>query len=90
MSQSEVVTIRLTAEIKAKLDALAQSTRRSKSWLAAEAIALYVEQESWQIQMIEEAVALADNPQAQWIDSEDVEAWLDSWGMEDEKHAPCV
>ncbi len=37
MSQSEIVTVRLTPEIKAKLDALAQSTRRSKSWLAAEA-----------------------------------------------------
>ncbi len=29
MSQSEVVTVRLTPEIKAKLDALATSTRRS-------------------------------------------------------------
>ncbi|MEH2251940.1 CopG family ribbon-helix-helix protein [Nostoc sp.] len=39
MSQSEVVTVKLTPEIKAKLDALAISTRRSKSWLAAEVIA---------------------------------------------------
>ncbi|MEH2424753.1 MAG: ribbon-helix-helix protein, CopG family [Nostoc sp.] len=39
MSQSEVVTVRLTPEIKVKLDALAISTRRNKSWLAAKAIA---------------------------------------------------
>jgi RHH-type transcriptional regulator, rel operon repressor / antitoxin RelB len=90
MSQSEVVTVRLSPEIKAKLDALAKSTKRSKSWLAAEAIALYVEQQSWQIQMIEEAVKIADSPQAQWIESQEVESWLDSWGMEDEKPAPCV
>jgi RHH-type transcriptional regulator, rel operon repressor / antitoxin RelB len=90
MSQSEVVTVRLSPEIKAKLDALAKSTKRSKSWLAAEAIALYVEQESWQIPMIEEAVKIADSPQAQWIESQEVESWLDSWGMEDEKPAPCV
>ncbi|MBW4613286.1 MAG: CopG family ribbon-helix-helix protein [Desmonostoc vinosum HA7617-LM4] len=90
MSQSEVVTVRLTPEIKAKLDALAQSTQRSKSWLAAEAIALYVEQQSWQIQKIEEAVKIADSPQAKWIASEEVEAWLECWGTEDEKPAPCV
>lgn len=89
MSQTEVVTVRLTPEIKAKLNALALSTKRSKSWLAAEAIALYVEQQSWQIQMIEEAVTLADSPQAEWIEGDHVEAWLSSWGMEDEKPAPC-
>ena len=61
MSQSEVVTVRLTSDLKAKLDSLSASTQRSKSWLAAEAIAQYVEQEAWQIQGIEAAVALADS-----------------------------
>ncbi|MEM9908476.1 MAG: CopG family ribbon-helix-helix protein [Cyanobacteria bacterium P01_D01_bin.44] len=90
MSQTEVVTVRLTPELKAKLEALAESTQRSKSWLAAEAIAQYVEQEAWQIQSIEEAVALADSPEAEWVDGEAVEAWLDSWGTEDEQPAPCA
>lgn len=39
--------------------------------------------------MIEEAVKLADSPEAEWVQGEDVEAWLSSWGMEDEKPAPC-
>lgn len=90
MSQSEVLTVRLTPEVKAKLDALAQSTKRSKSWLAAEAISLYVEQESWQIQKIEEAVAVADSSQAEWVKAENVDAWLESWGTENEKPAPCA
>ena len=90
MSQSEVVTVRLNPELKAKLDALAESTRRSKSWLAAEAIAQYVEQETWQIQRIEEAVALADSPNAQWVEWDEVDAWLESWGAEDEQPAPCA
>ncbi len=90
MAQSEVVTVRLTPEIKNKLDALSQSTRRSKSWLAAEAIALYIEEQSWQIEMIEKAVALADSDRAQWIDGGNVEEWLDSWGTEKEKPAPCA
>lgn len=90
MSQSEVVTVRLAPELKAKLDALATSTKRSKSWLAAEAIAQYLEQEAWQIERIEEAVALADSPTAQWVEWDAVDAWLESWGTEDEQPAPCV
>ncbi|HBB35040.1 MAG TPA: CopG family transcriptional regulator [Cyanobacteria bacterium UBA8803] len=88
MSASETVTIRLSPEIKSKLEALAQSTRRSKSWLAAEAIALYVEQQIWQIAMIEQAVTLADSGNAEWIDGARVEVWLDSWGTSNEKPAP--
>ncbi len=90
MSQSEVVTVRLAPELKAKLDALAISTKRSKSWLAAEAIAQYLEQEAWQIERIEEAVALADSSTAQWVEWDAVDAWLESWGTEDEQPAPCV
>ncbi len=90
MSQSEVVTVRLAPELKAKLDALAISTKRSKSWLAAEAIAQYLEQEAWQIERIEEAVALADSPAAKWVEWDAVDAWLESWGTEDEQPAPCV
>lgn len=68
MSQKEVVTIRLPADVKAKLEALAASTNRSKSWLAAQAIAAYVEDQSWQVQPLEEAVTLADSQQAVWMD----------------------
>ena len=89
MSQSETVTVRLSVAVKQKLEALAASTRRSKSWLAAEAIAAYVEEQSWQIQQIEEAVALADSEQAVWLDGDSVGAWLDAWGTEDERPVPC-
>jgi RHH-type rel operon transcriptional repressor/antitoxin RelB len=89
MSQSEVVTVRLSPELKVKLDALAASTKRSKSWLAAEAIAQYVEQEAWQIEQIEAAVVLADSPAAEWVEWGEVDAWFDSWGTENEQPAPC-
>lgn len=89
MSHSETVTIRLPAEVKGKLEALAASTNRSKSWLAAQAIAAYVEEQSWQIQQIEEAVALADSDQAVWIEGADVDAWLNSWGTKHETPMPC-
>ena len=44
-----VVTTRINAALRAKLEALARSTKRSKSFLAAEAIAAYVELNEWQI-----------------------------------------
>ena len=44
-TQSETVTVRLDSETKSRLEALAQHTRRTKSFLAGEAIADYVERE---------------------------------------------
>ena len=44
-----VITTRIDAALRARLEALARSTRRSKSFLAAEAIAAYVELNEWQI-----------------------------------------
>jgi predicted transcriptional regulator len=44
-TQSETVTVRLDSETKLRLEELAQHTRRTKSFLAGEAIADYVERE---------------------------------------------
>ena len=48
-ADTTVITTRIDASLKAKLEALARNTRRSKSFLAAEAIAAYVELNEWQI-----------------------------------------
>jgi RHH-type transcriptional regulator, rel operon repressor / antitoxin RelB len=89
MSQTETVTIRLPAEVKGKLAALAASTNRSKSWLAAQAISVYVEEQAWQIQQIEMAVALADSEEAVWTAAQEVDDWLSSWGTAQEQSAQC-
>lgn len=89
MSETTTVTVRLDAQLKTKLEALAQSTQRSKSWLAAEAIKAYIEQESWQIEQIEEGLKQANQPDTQWVDHEQVSTWLRTWGTEDEAPAPC-
>ena len=44
-TQSETVTVRLSPDTKARLERLAGQTRRTKSFLAGEAIADYVERE---------------------------------------------
>jgi len=55
-----IITARIDAALKAKLEALARGTKRSKSYLAAEAIAAYVALNEWQIAEIEAGIAELD------------------------------
>jgi len=52
-----IVTVRVDSGLKTRLEALARSTKRSKSDLAAEAIAAYVALNEWQIGEIEAGIA---------------------------------
>lgn len=45
MPSSTTMTIRVSPEVKEKLDRLASGTQRSRSFLAAEAVASYVDRE---------------------------------------------
>lgn len=45
-----------------------------------------VEDQSWQIEQIEAAVALSDSPQAKWVTAANIDEWLTSWGS-DQEHA---
>lgn len=45
MPETSTMTIRVTPEIKARLGQLAQDTKRSRAFLAGEAVAHYVERE---------------------------------------------
>lgn len=45
MSASTTMTIRVSPEVKEKLDRIATDTRRSKSFLAGEAVSAYVDRE---------------------------------------------
>ena len=57
---STTMTIRLDEDVKARLDNLAESTHRSRSFLAAEAIQTFVEINEWQIGEIRTALDEAD------------------------------
>jgi RHH-type rel operon transcriptional repressor/antitoxin RelB len=57
---STTMTVRLEDDVKDRLDVLAEATRRSKSFLAAEAIRAYVENNEWQIGEIQAALKEAD------------------------------
>ena len=63
-TDTAIVTARIDTRLKAKLEALARSTKRSKSFLAAEAIAAYVELNEWQIAEITAGIKELDAGEA--------------------------
>jgi RHH-type rel operon transcriptional repressor/antitoxin RelB len=74
---STTMSIRLEDEVKDRLDVLAQATHRSKSYLAAEAIRVYVESNEWQIGEIEAALKEADA--GDFASDKDVAALARKW-----------
>lgn len=83
---STTLSIRLDTDTKARLEALARRARRSKSFLAAEAIAAFVEAESWQLDEIQRALTELD--EGHGVPHKDVANWLHSWGRKRERKAP--
>jgi predicted transcriptional regulator len=57
MSTSTTMTIRVSSEVKEKLERIANDTRRSKSFLAGEAVAAYVDRELEIIEGIKRGLA---------------------------------
>jgi len=83
---TETLSIRIDPETKKRLDALARRSKRSKSFLASEAIAAYVEAENWQLGEIE--AGIDDLDQGRTVSHEKVSTWLRSWGKKSERKAP--
>ena len=60
MAKSATLTIRMTPETKAKLDMIARSANRSRSFLASQALADYAESEAEVVEGIVQALAELD------------------------------
>ena len=82
------LSVRINADTKKQLDVLAKRARRTKSFLAAEAIAAFVEAESWQLDQIQ--VGLKELDEGRGVAHKNVSAWLGSWGRKRERKAPRV
>ena len=81
-----IISVRIDSNIKSQLEALAKRARRSKSFLAAEAIAAYVEAERWQLDEIQAGLEELDKGRV--VAHEDVSKWLRTWGKRRERKAP--
>ena len=80
------LSVRIDVQIRQRLEALAKRSRRSESCLVAEAIAAYVETESWQLHEI--AAGMDDIDQGRTVEHGEVAGWLRSWGGPHERQAP--
>jgi predicted transcriptional regulator len=83
---TETLSIRIDSATKDRLDALAKRSRRSKSFLASEAISAFVEAEEWQLGEIQ--AGIADFDEGREVSHEKVSKWLNSWGSKAENKPP--
>jgi predicted transcriptional regulator len=83
---STTFTVRVDAAAKKRLERLAKSTGRSRSFLAAEAINEYLDVNEWQVAGIKRAIASLDRGEA--IPHDRVRDWVESWGGASERPAP--
>lgn len=87
MTDSTTMTVRLSRELKGRLERLAESTKRSKSYLAAEAIAEYVDANAWQVEEIRKAVEKADAG-GPFVSHADATRYLDALARGDNPKPP--
>src|SRR5438270_6791619 len=80
------LSVRIDSDTKNQLEALAKRARRSKSFLAAEAIAAYVEAERWQLDEIQAGVQELERGRG--AAHGDVSKWLRTWGKKRERRTP--
>jgi predicted transcriptional regulator len=87
---TKTVSVKLDADIRARIDHLAETRHRSAHWVMREAINQYVERE-------EKREAFRQDTLNAWAEYKEtglhtsgveVEAWLESWGAENELPAP--
>jgi len=74
---STTMTVRLEDDVKDRLAVLAEATQRSKSFLAAEAIRTYVENNEWQVGEIQAALKEAEG--GDFAGDEEVTALARKW-----------
>ena len=84
---STTFTIRVDSAVKKRLEKLAKSTGRSRSYLAAQALSEYVVVNEWQIAGVKQAVASLDGGEG--VPHNNVKEWVDSWGSEYERSTPA-
>jgi predicted transcriptional regulator len=83
---STTVSVRINLTAKKRLEKLAKSTGRSRSFLAAEAINEYLDLNEWQVTGVQNAMATLDRGKG--IPHQRVKEWVNSWGSKREQSAP--
>jgi predicted transcriptional regulator len=85
----ETISVRLERDTLDRLSAIAKATGRTRGALLTHAIEQYVATEAWQVAAIQEAMDELDRGTADLVDHQEVAAWLNSWGTDNEADAPA-
>ncbi|MBX2809845.1 MAG: ribbon-helix-helix protein, CopG family [Cellvibrionaceae bacterium] len=82
--------VRLDEQLESRLEALAEKTQRSKSYLAKEALTLYIEEEERKQRENDLTVARWEEYQetGETVSNDDMMKWLSSWGTDQESSCP--
>jgi RHH-type transcriptional regulator, rel operon repressor / antitoxin RelB len=83
---STTFTVRVDPGVKKRLEKLAESTGRSRSFLAAEALSEYLDVNEWQVGGVRQAALSLDKGQG--VPHAHVKEWVDSWGAKKERPSP--
>jgi predicted transcriptional regulator len=78
MSETILISTRVSVDLAERLTDLAQTTHRSKSFLAAQAIEEFLNVQEWQVEAIKEGLAAADRGDLK--SHEQAIAILNTWG----------
>ena len=86
-----MLSVQLGEQLENRLNALAQKTRQSRSFIAKEALTRYIEEE--QRKQHENELTLARwgeyQETGETISNESMVEWLESWGTGQEKPCPA-
>lgn len=85
---SLTLSVRVTPQLRKQIDMLAAAEGRTRSFIAEEALKRYVQEESWQVHAIHQAIEKAESKNAKFADHNDVRKWLKSWGSTHEETPP--
>ena len=85
-SKMEEVSVKLPEQVRQQVDELARQTNRSRSTIIGEAVSSYMRDQAEYIRSLDEIVAGLDTEPAH--SGEQIFAWLESWGSENELPSP--
>ena len=74
------ITARIDEDTQRKLEQLSEAIQRSRSWLIADAVKKYVEEESWQIAAIEEGIKQAND--GNFASESEIKNFFGKWGID--------
>jgi len=86
-----VTSVRLRDDLQEPLEAAAARLKRPKGWIINEALEAYLREETTRERMRRETLeGLADVEAGRTIDGDEVLAWIESWGKDEEVPTPRV